>query len=66
MGLRIGFGFRLARHVWVGASTPVFGPARHVVRHQGHAEPFDPISFVIGLAILWAVVRTCWGLVTGE
>jgi hypothetical protein len=65
MGLRIGFGVRLGRHVYIGASVPL-GHARHVVRHQGHAEPFDPIRMLLGAAFAWVFLRTFWGLAWGN
>ena len=33
--------------------------------HTGHAQPTDPISFLMGLAILWVMARTLWGVVAG-
>jgi hypothetical protein len=41
MGLRIGAGFRLGRHVWIGASILTGHHARRLGRHQGHGDLFD-------------------------
>jgi hypothetical protein len=43
MGFRLGAGFRLGRHVWIGASIPL-GHARRLGRHQGHGDWFDTAS----------------------
>jgi hypothetical protein len=39
--------------------------ARRLSAHRGHAEPFDPISFVVGLAITWAFIRFVWAAAWG-
>ena len=65
MGLRIGVGFRPLRHVWIGASVPL-GHARRLAAHQGHADGADPVSFLIGLAVMWVVARTLWGLIVAD
>jgi hypothetical protein len=62
MGLRIGAGFRLGRHVWIGASIPLGHHARRLGRHQGHA---DPISFLVGCIIMYAFVMMVWALAYG-
>jgi hypothetical protein len=49
MGLRIGAGFRLGRHVWIGASIPLGHHARRLAAHRGHA---DPLGMLLGLAIM--------------
>jgi len=64
MGLRLGFGARIGRHAWNGYSVPI-GRVRRCVGHDGHAEPFDPISFVIGCAILWGVISALWAAARG-
>jgi hypothetical protein len=48
MGLRIGAGFRLSRHVWIGASAPL-GHGRRLAAHRGY---FDLLGMVVGLAIM--------------
>ena len=58
MGVRIGDGFRLSKHVWIDAPIPL-GHTRRDAAHQGHA---DPLSFPLGLAIMWVFVRGVWGL----
>ena len=35
---------------------------RRLAAHQGHC---DPLGFLIGLATLWVMARTLWGVVTG-
>jgi hypothetical protein len=37
MSLRIGAGFRLGRHVWIGASVPL-GHGLRLAKHQGHGS----------------------------
>jgi hypothetical protein len=64
MGLRIGAGVRLGRHVWIGASVPLFGHARRLAAHRGHGSA-DPISIAVGAVIMWVVLRMCWGLAWG-
>jgi hypothetical protein len=54
MGLRLGF--RLAPHVYL--SVPL-GHGRRLAAQQGHA---DPLSFLLGLAIMWVFVRGVWAL----
>jgi hypothetical protein len=61
MSLRIGAGFRLGRHVWIGASIPLVH-ARRLRRHQGHGNLFDTL---VGLAIMWVFLRVCWALAWG-
>ena len=61
MGLRIGAGFRLGRHIWIGASIPL-GHGRRRAAHQGHGELFD---MLVGLAIMWVFGRVCWALAWG-
>ena len=60
--LRIGAAFRLSRHVYVGASVPL-GHARRLAAHQGHC---DLLGFLMGLATLWVMARTLWGVATGR
>jgi hypothetical protein len=62
MGIRIGAGFRLSRHVYVGMSIPL-SHARRLGRHQGHG---DPIQMLVGLAIMWVFLRVCWAIAWGE
>jgi hypothetical protein len=64
MGLRIGAGFRLSRHVWIGASIPL-GHARRCARHTGHGVRADPISMLVGLTIMWVFLKVCWALAWG-
>jgi hypothetical protein len=61
MGLRIGPGFRLGRHVWIGASVPL-GHGRRLAAHRGHA---DPIGFLVGCVIIYAFVMMVWALAYG-
>jgi hypothetical protein len=63
MGIRVGAGFRLGRHVWIGASIPL-GHGRRLASHRGHGEGslFDTL---IGLAIMWVFLRVCWALAWG-
>jgi hypothetical protein len=61
MGLRISTGFRLGRHVWIGASVPL-GHGRRLAAHRGHA---DPIGFLVGCVIIYAVVMMVWALAHG-
>ena len=59
MSLRIGAGFRLSRHVWIGASVPL-GHARRLAAHQGHGNA-DPVGIVIGLLIVAGVLKAAFG-----
>jgi hypothetical protein len=64
MSIRIGVGFRLARHVGIYASVPLFSHARRLGRHQGHGRG-DPIQMMVGAVFLWVFLRVCWGLAWG-
>jgi len=64
MGVRIGIGFRPMRHVWIGASVPL-RHTRRCLAHNGHGDA-DPVSVLIGAAIMWVVCRVIWGLAIGE
>ena len=64
MGLRLGFGFRRSRHVWLGATAPL-GHARRCLAHDGHGTA-DPVDGVIGAAILWVMACGLWGIVAGN
>ena len=64
MSVRIGAGFRLGRHLYIGASVPLFGHARRLAAHRGHGDA-DPISMAVGAVIFWVVLRVCWGLLFG-
>jgi hypothetical protein len=55
MGLRLGFGFRLARHVYLGATVPL-GHARRCAQHDGHGSG-NPVVGLIGLVVIYAIVR---------
>jgi hypothetical protein len=61
MSLRIGAGFRLSRHVWVSASTPLFAHGRRLAQHDGHGSG-NPLVGLIGLALIYALIK---GLVAG-
>jgi hypothetical protein len=61
MGLRIGAGFRLSRHVYVGMSVPL-GNGR-LAAHRGHGN--DPIQMLLGLPIMYVALRVCWALAWG-
>jgi hypothetical protein len=59
MGLRIGMGFRLSRHVWLGYTVPLGHHARRLAAHEGH---FDPLGSLLGLAIMYVMLRTLWAV----
>jgi hypothetical protein len=61
MGLRIGFGFRIARHVGIYASVPLFRHhAQRIAAHQGHANP-PVIDQVLAFLFLCWLVGKCTG-----
>jgi hypothetical protein len=60
LGLRIGAGFRLGRHVWIGASVPI-GHGRRLAAHRGHGEG-SLLDMLVGLAFMWVFLRVCWAL----
>ncbi len=62
--IRVGFGFRVARHAYIGMSVPLFGHARRLGRHEGHAEG-SWLDALVGLAIMWVMLRTFWALAWG-
>ena len=62
MGLRVGAGFRLGRHIYIGASVPLGHHAQRLGRHQGHGDWFDTL---VGLAIMWVFLRVCWAAAWG-
>jgi hypothetical protein len=62
VSVRIGAGFRLGRHIYIGASVPLGHHARRLARHQGHGDWFDTL---VGLAIMWVFLRVCWALAWG-
>ena len=53
MGVRIGAGFRLGRHVWISVSVPIAFHARQLAAHESHTA--NPIDTLAGLAFMWAV-----------
>lgn len=55
MAVRVGAGFRLSRHVWIGASVPL-GHARRCLAHRGHGDG-NPVVGVIVLVLLYALVK---------
>ena len=63
MGLRVGAGFRLGRHIYIGASVPLGHHAQRLGRHQGHGDWFDTL---VGLAIMWVFLRVCSAPAWGE
>jgi hypothetical protein len=66
MGLRIGVGFRPFRHVWIGASVPLFGHARRIASHRGHGEHAGLISMLLGLLTMYVVLRVCWAILAAS
>jgi hypothetical protein len=64
MGLRIGAGLRLGRHVWIGASVPMFGHARRLAGHRGHGSG-DPAQMMVGAVFLYVFCLVGWGLAWG-
>jgi hypothetical protein len=65
VGLRIGAGFRLSRHVYIGMSVPL-GHGRRLAAHRGHADPPSLFDTLVGLAIMWLFLRVCWAMAWGE
>jgi hypothetical protein len=63
MSVRIGVGFRPFRHVWIGASVPLFRHARRLADHRGHGS--DLGNMLLGLFGMWVIVRFMWALATG-
>jgi hypothetical protein len=55
MGLRIGAGLRVSRHVWIGASVPL-GHAHRCIRHDGHASG-NPVVGAIVLILLYGLIK---------
>jgi hypothetical protein len=55
MSIRIGFGVRIAPHMRAYVSAPLFGHARRIAGHQGHAEQ-QPGA----LAWILAFLFVCW------
>jgi hypothetical protein len=64
MGLRLGVGFRLSRHVGLFYTVPLGHHARRLGRHQGHADG-SWLDTLVGLAIMWVFLRVCWALAWG-
>jgi hypothetical protein len=59
----IGFGFRIARHAYIGMSVPLFrSHGRRLAAHQGHAEQGSWLAALVGLAIMWVFLRVVWAL----
>jgi hypothetical protein len=61
--LRIGAGFRLGRHVYIGASVPLFwhharALAAHAGHHGGGAGIVDAV--LAWFALFWLVGRAIW------
>jgi hypothetical protein len=63
-GIRIGFGVRIAPHLRVYASAPLFGHARRIAHHTGHAGP-GVLDQVLGFLFLCWLVGKCVGPDTG-
>ena len=62
MSLRVGAGFRLGRHVWIGASVPLFrAHARALAAHRGHHGAAGIVDAVLAwFALFWLVGRAIW------
>lgn len=56
MAVRIGIGARIAPHIWIGASTPLFTHGRRLARHEGHGDG-NPVVGAIVLVLLYALVK---------
>jgi hypothetical protein len=61
MGLRIGAGFRLSRHVYVGMTIPLGHHARRLARHTGHGDG-SWLDALLGLFIMYVFIRVVWAL----
>jgi hypothetical protein len=62
MSIRLGFGVRIAPHVRAYMSVPLFGHARRLGRHTGHAADGSLLDMLLGFAVLYVFLRTVWGL----
>jgi hypothetical protein len=58
MSVRIGAGFRLGRHIYIGASVPLGHHARRLAAHQGHGDWFDTL---VGLGACNLTVESLGG-----
>jgi hypothetical protein len=63
VGLRIGAGFRLGRHVWIGASVPLGHHARRLAAHRGHGE--DLGQMLLGLGAMYVIVVVLYKMAFG-
>jgi len=59
MSIRIGFGFRPMKHVWLGASIPL-GHMLRCAQHDGHGDG-NPIVGLIGLVVIYFLIRGATG-----
>ena len=57
MELRIGAGFSIVPHVWVGYTVPL-GHARRCLAHNGHGSP---LGGLVGLIVIYALIRGALG-----
>jgi hypothetical protein len=64
MGLRLGVGVRLSRHVGLFYSVPLGHHARALGRHRGHGSG-DPVQMMVGAVFLYVFCRVAWGLAWG-
>jgi hypothetical protein len=65
MGLRIGAGFRLGRHVGIYASVPLFRHhARRLAAHRGHSDR-SVLDMLLGIFVMYIFVRVAWGMAFG-
>jgi hypothetical protein len=53
VSIRVGAGFRIGPHIWIGASVPL-GHGRRLAAHRGHGERADPIQMMVGVVLLCA------------
>jgi hypothetical protein len=55
MGPRIGAGFRLIRHTWIGYTVPL-AHARRLASHEGHGSG-NPAVGLIRPVVIYALIK---------
>jgi hypothetical protein len=61
VGLRIGFAVRIAPHMRAYVSAPLFGHARRIAGHTGHAEQPGPLGWILAFLFCCWLVGKCTG-----
>ncbi len=63
MGLRLGVGVRLSRHVGLFYTVPLGHHARRLAGHTGHSG--SVLDTLVGLGVMYVIVVVLWKAAVG-